>query len=69
MKERSILEAHYPQMFYIVDITNSNTRIGQLVSTSGQSVGTLTSLIQLLLLIHNSFIDTYRETFPEIKLR
>ena len=53
----------------IYDVTIINTLIRQLVSTSQQSVGVLTSIIQLLVKIHNSFIDKYRETFPKKQFR
>ena len=69
-KERALLDCCYPQMFGLFyEITNFNTLIGKLLSTSHGGVGILTSLIQLLVGIHNSFIDKYREIFPKKNLR
>ena len=56
-------------MSAVYEITNNNIMIGQLVSTSHQYGGVLTSLIQLLVEIHNSFIDKYREIFPKKQSR
>ncbi|KAI6651577.1 E3 ubiquitin-protein ligase [Oopsacas minuta] len=64
LEERHIIDAYYPGMGVIHYITNNNTRIGQLLSTSHQK-GILTSLINLLVNIHNSFISKYTESYPE----
>ena len=68
-EERNRLESCYPQMFAMNALTNDNTRIRQLLTTSHQNVGILTSLTQLLVEIHNSFISKFRDTFPKKQLR
>ena len=69
VKERHKLNIYYPEMCSIYEITVTNTLVSQLVTTSHQSVGVLTSLIQLLVKIHNSFVDIYRQTFPNKQSR
>ena len=64
VEEKHKLDAYYPYKYVTPLVTHSNTRIGMLLSTAHQK-GILSSLINILVLIHNSFVIEYTQLFPE----
>ena len=63
MEERHKLDT-YSLTCVIRQVTNTNTRVGSLMSTSHHK-GILTSLIHILVTIHNSFIAAYAQLSHE----
>ena len=62
IEEKHKLDTYYHYKCSIPLVTQSNTRIGSLLSTAHQK-GILSSLINILLLIHNSFVKEYTKLF------
>lgn len=64
VEEKHKLDAYYSYKCVTPLVTHSNTRIGMLLSTAHEK-GILSSLINILVLIHNSFVIEYTQLFPE----
>ena len=64
MEEKHKLDTYSYSCVLRTPVTNSNTRVGSLISTS-HNEGILTSLINILVNIHNSFITAYTQLSPE----
>ena len=64
IEEKHKLDSYYPYKCSIPLVTQTNTRIGSLLSTAHQK-GILSRLINILLLIHNSFVTEYTKLLAE----
>ena len=64
MEEKHKLDTYSYSCVLRTSVTNTNTRVGSLISTS-HNEGILTSLINILVNIHNSFITAYTQLSPE----